>query len=211
MNGKHAQQGSAHIVTIICLVAALVFALGWIFWQNFMYKTPTVTNADVTKVDTSKDDSTQDVSALPQDIDYTTIKNPDNTKGLILKSAADIQARTDLSDSLKVFLVTTLDEYTDKIKNAEGCKDSGNVEVSFGLNRVYKQKYVTGGLGGSSDCGAGGAAYLWADVDGGWRQVSGTQNVGFSCGDLEKYSIPSAIAGDTCIRPGVGDEAYSQK
>ena len=30
------QRGSAHVVTIIILVAALVGALGWIFWQNFI-------------------------------------------------------------------------------------------------------------------------------------------------------------------------------
>jgi len=32
------QSGSAHIIIIIFLVLALVAALGWIFWQNFVSK-----------------------------------------------------------------------------------------------------------------------------------------------------------------------------
>lgn len=32
------QNGSAHVVIIVCLVLALTGALGWIFWQNFISK-----------------------------------------------------------------------------------------------------------------------------------------------------------------------------
>jgi len=208
MSYKYNQQGSAHMVVIICLVVALIGALGWIFWQSFIDKTSDTNSADVSKVNTSKDDDLQDVSVLPQDIDYTTIKNPDNTKGLILKSTADIQSRTDLSDSLKAFLITALDEYMNEIKNAEGCKDPGNLEVSFSLNRVYKQKYVTGGLGGSSDCGAGGAAFIWAEIDGAWQEVAGTQNY-YACSDLKKHAIPSTLVDGKC-QDGSGIQSYSQ-
>lgn len=30
------QSGSAHVVIIVCLAVALLGALGWIFWQNFV-------------------------------------------------------------------------------------------------------------------------------------------------------------------------------
>lgn len=37
--GRHLnQKGSAHVVVTVCLTLALVTALGWIFYQNFIYK-----------------------------------------------------------------------------------------------------------------------------------------------------------------------------
>lgn len=35
---KRNQSGSAHVIIIIALVGALIGALGWIFWQNFIAK-----------------------------------------------------------------------------------------------------------------------------------------------------------------------------
>lgn len=52
MNSKsirQAERGEAHSVIIICLVVALVVALGWIFWQNFSNEKSEVTD----KQDTS--------------------------------------------------------------------------------------------------------------------------------------------------------------
>ena len=37
---KTSQQGSAHVVIIIILVGALLAALGFVFWQNFIQKQP---------------------------------------------------------------------------------------------------------------------------------------------------------------------------
>lgn len=36
------ENGSIHLVVTISLTLALLAALGWIFWQNFIYKTPVV-------------------------------------------------------------------------------------------------------------------------------------------------------------------------
>ncbi len=44
------QKGSAHVVIIAVLVLTLIAALGWIFWQNFIYKEPTISNTEVVKV-----------------------------------------------------------------------------------------------------------------------------------------------------------------
>ncbi|MBP9667732.1 hypothetical protein KBD87_02915 [Candidatus Saccharibacteria bacterium] len=38
MSNRIRQNGSAHAIAIICLVLALIAALGWIFWQNVMSK-----------------------------------------------------------------------------------------------------------------------------------------------------------------------------
>jgi len=38
MKKHYREQGSAHAVIVVCLVLALLTALGWIFYQNFAYK-----------------------------------------------------------------------------------------------------------------------------------------------------------------------------
>lgn len=42
------QKGFAHAFLVIGLLVALVAALGWIFWQNFIYKEPVLEKVDVT-------------------------------------------------------------------------------------------------------------------------------------------------------------------
>lgn len=49
------QKGFAHAFLIIGLVVALIGALGFVFWQNFIYKEPVVTKTEVVEVE--KDDS----------------------------------------------------------------------------------------------------------------------------------------------------------
>lgn len=44
MNKHSPQIGSTETVIVICLVLALVTALGWIFWQNFVHKEPNAMN-----------------------------------------------------------------------------------------------------------------------------------------------------------------------
>lgn len=49
------QQGSAHVVLVVILVVTLIASLGWIFWQNFIYKEPGVDNSkNVTSQETQK-------------------------------------------------------------------------------------------------------------------------------------------------------------
>jgi hypothetical protein len=49
--------------------------------------------------------------------------------------------------------------------------------------------------GGVNDCG--GYAALWARVDGAWTEIDGTQEM-WDCRVLEKYDVPSDIAGTAC-------------
>ncbi|HEY0965077.1 MAG TPA: hypothetical protein VGE13_01210 [Candidatus Saccharimonadales bacterium] len=56
MNKHLYQRGSAHIVIIICLVLALVTTLGWVFYQNFIYKETPNKDTDLIVVE-KKDDS----------------------------------------------------------------------------------------------------------------------------------------------------------
>lgn len=78
MNKYTTQQGSAHVVIVICLVLGLVTALGWIFYQNFIHKeTP---QKDTELVVVNKDsDARQDSERLGEQNDpnkgYLVIKD----------------------------------------------------------------------------------------------------------------------------------------
>jgi len=55
MSKRSSQIGSIHVVVTICLVLALLTALGWIFWQNFLQKADTQSHKDMTtKTQTSQ-------------------------------------------------------------------------------------------------------------------------------------------------------------
>ena len=62
--GTSSQRGSAHVVVTLCLVIALLFALGWIFWQNFVHKESTKKDTDLIVVD--KDKGTGKKSEAPK-------------------------------------------------------------------------------------------------------------------------------------------------
>lgn len=54
---RQVERGEAHSVIIVCLVVALVAALGWIFWQNFSNEKSEVTNKqDTSTVASSTED-----------------------------------------------------------------------------------------------------------------------------------------------------------
>lgn len=53
------QQGFAHAVIIIGLVIALISALGFIFWQNFIHKEPVVKNDPVVVIKNQAPKSTE--------------------------------------------------------------------------------------------------------------------------------------------------------
>lgn len=53
-------------------------------------------------------------------------------------------------------------------------------------------------IGGVNECG--GYAALWAEIDGTWQEIQGTQD-SWDCGVLEKYSFPSELllGAQTCF------------
>jgi capsular polysaccharide biosynthesis protein len=51
---KNLNQGSAHVVAIICLVAALLCALGVVFYQNFVLKQQSEQKTQVSVSSTKK-------------------------------------------------------------------------------------------------------------------------------------------------------------
>lgn len=82
--------GSAHVVVIIILVVALVAALGFIFWQNFVQKDSaktTDTTADSSKqTDTTDDSDTVATGTMTGKAVYPSEAYPDDFKVCALNS-----------------------------------------------------------------------------------------------------------------------------
>lgn len=68
---------------------------------------------------------------------------------------------------------------------------------SGGYVGVTVERLRTDGFaqGGVNDCG--GYVALWAEVDGRWKEIAGTQDM-WGCGVLKRHVVPSSIAGNTC-------------
>ena len=62
---KRYQHGSAHVFTIIALVIGLIASLGFVFWQNFIYKEPVAQQVDASK-NASSDSKKQDGTAAKE-------------------------------------------------------------------------------------------------------------------------------------------------
>lgn len=182
------QAGSAHIVIIVVLVVALVATLGFVFWQNFIQK-----KDDSAKTSTQ---TSQNKVTLPDMIEYPTT--------VLVKSAAETTQLTNAPASFKDFVGKTI-----QADNTEISAENSNCVRVIGVDKIYKQTYALGSIGAEGDC-VGGAAILWGIVDGSWMKISGTQDTGFPCQDLEKYKVPSAIAGMTCLDGTENGRAYSQ-
>ena len=85
---KHSthQQGSAHVVIVICLVLALLTALGWIFWQNFVHKEEPQKETDVVVVEKEKEEAKTEEKTEQQPSEYA----PVVPEGWVTKSVAGV-------------------------------------------------------------------------------------------------------------------------
>lgn len=70
------QSGSAHIVLVGVLIAALLGSLGFIFWQNVIQKSSTDKQASTSQqaTDTTKTDTTKDTAASSETVKTGTVK-----------------------------------------------------------------------------------------------------------------------------------------
>jgi len=70
------QQGSAHVIVVVILVVALLGALGFIFWQNFLKKdevakqSETTKTTDVPKTEAEKEPATKTYEATAYSFEY---------------------------------------------------------------------------------------------------------------------------------------------
>ena len=170
---KHTSHtGSAHIVVIICLVLALITALGWIFYQNFIHKETPQKDHEVTIVTRqSAPSNKQNATANYTYVDYR--KDGKDGTGVKIASAQDVDTLTNASQKLKAYLKQLVSEY------------------GFTVDRVY---------GDYAAAYAPGHYAIWGpkNGDGEMTEVAGTQQLGMKCSDLTAAKVPSALVDSKC-------------
>lgn len=178
-------------IVIITLAVALVAALGFIVWQNFIYKAP-VAEIDSSDKTTQSEPAKQDADtpALPDMIDYAA--------GIPVSAQADLAKLTNAPATFKAYLYGNI-EKANQMAEMDGCT------TVITVKKLYKQMYAVGGVNVVGEGCGGGFAALWGDTSGSWKQIAGSQAGSFGCADLMKYKVPAKIAGSTCI-----DDAYPE-
>lgn len=105
--------------------------------------------------------------------------------GVEVQDRADAAKLHGAPASFKRFIGRTAQRLADQA-TCDGAYVGVTVEV------LRTDGYAAGGV---NDCG--GYAALWAIVDGRWKEIGGTQDM-WRCRLLEKYGVPSDVAGDKC-------------
>ena len=185
------------MVVIVCLVVALIGALGWIFWQNFME----------TKDDTSKYDSAAEVktddekSETPsQGLVYHDFRaNKKDTTGAKVEGASDVAKLSDIGSKLKDYFSTNVGKSVETM--------DGKTAQVYIVDRLYGN-YAAGTQMST------GAYLIWGPKDGNGEitNVAGAQNTAFGCDELKAAKVPSQLVDGKCLAAdGSGTvEDYSQ-
>jgi len=175
-------------ILTITLAVALVVALGFIVWQNFIYHEPKVETVITGGASSSgakvKADSTIKNPTLPELVDYGT--------GVKVATQADLSKLINAPATFVSYLFGTI-EQANKAGETDGCTNTVTVK------KIYKQQFAVGGVNATGNGCGGGYASLWGDTEGSWKQLAGSQESFFACTDLMKYKVPAAIAGTMCI------------
>lgn len=181
---KHNHQtGSAHLIaiTLICLV--ILGGLGFVFWQKFTAK-PQVSSQSATA-----SNSSQASPATSDLVDY-------GKDGVTV----DSKTPTDIN-KLKSAPADFVAFIKHDVYNVDRSDAPADCSYADTIEKIYKQTFAAGSFGGCAE----GAHAIWAKVGTNWAVVASTQVEHFSCSDLEKYAVPSTIAGTTCYVWGAND------
>lgn len=197
MTRRLRQQGSATAIVIGVLTAALIGALGWIFWQNFMIKDDVAQNTaqesnDAAKVEKAGNVDKEDAGEAAEQkyVDLRTAGN-DNS-GYVIAAAKDAKNLSGASQALKdYFAIDAGQEIT--------VWDGQTIKSTYTIDRVYGN-YAVGQHSGTS------AVLLWGPTEGTGKidRVAGTQNIGFLCEDLMKANVPAELVDGRCFDPSLG-------
>ncbi|MDB5166970.1 MAG: hypothetical protein JWN26_115 [Candidatus Saccharibacteria bacterium] len=117
MKSRQSQAGSAHLVIIIVLVVALLGALGFVFWQNFINKpVANQANSSQTTPTTKTDTTTTSPTATGFVVSGWSVSIPTTETGFQANSASS-------SNGYDFYGVTTAALKAEAAK--ENCNDSG--------------------------------------------------------------------------------------
>jgi hypothetical protein len=108
----------------------------------------------------------------------------DEATGTSIAKAADVAKLEGAPADFKQFIAGIVD--ASKVPADDDCQFT-----------VAVAKVDTSGYAAGSMHSCGGAVYIWAKQDGVWQEIWSGQELP-DCADMEKYSVPKAIAGDSC-------------
>lgn len=115
-------------------------------------------------------------------IDYT----KDDDRGAVLRKAADVRRLHDAPADFTHFMAGVVDTKVNSVEPDPDCPFA-----------VTVRKLDTAGFAYGGFISCGGNAEMWAKRDGVWREIWAGQTAP-NCKPLEEYSVPKAIAGNTC-------------
>lgn len=185
------QQGPATAIVITLLTVALVGAMGWIFWQNFVAKDDTRQSTvqesnDTAKVEKTEDTDSEEVAEVAQ-LKYVDLLTNGDTTGVAISSATEAAALEGASQKLKNFFASDAGSEILAMGSSKEAK-------KYTVERVYGD-YAAGSYNGS------GAYLIWgpADESGEITVVSSTQSMGFNCGKLRAAKVPAEMVDGKCF------------
>ena len=108
--------------------------------------------------------------------------------GALIRTQADANDLRGTPRAFRTFIGTTAED----VVAGASCDEP---EVGVNLEAVRVDGYAIGGV---NECG--GYRAIWADVDGGWQQIAGTQDA-WDCAILKRYEVPSELllGNETCF------------
>lgn len=176
MHKRNNQSGSAHLIIIAVISLGILGVLGFVFWQKF-------TTKPQANIQSSTATPSPQAPVTPGSlIDY----GKDGIK-IDAKNSNNINKLQNAPADFVAYIKN--DVYgIDHSDAPAGCSYSDTV------TKIYKQTFASGYMGAC----ASGAYVIWNKVEDQWIIVAYTQVEGFECGQLEKYAVPSAIAGMSC-------------
>lgn len=187
MNKKYSSGFSVTFVLVIVLIIAILGGVGYVGYRTLTKKEMAASTApiktDSTTADTQNFDDVVPNESIDGFIDY------EHRSGASMTKASD----TSLLKGAPSGFVSYLKAELNNTEKNQSCPDDPYTIV---VNRL-DEHFAAGSVGGCS-----GARVVWGEQNGTWQELTGTNNLGFSCEDLYKYRVSVAVAGDTCTRYG---------
>jgi hypothetical protein len=171
------QKGFAHTLLIIGLALTLMGALGFIFWQNFIYKEPVTTKTEFVKGESDKKSSNE-----PKKMEAS--KAP-LTKPALAAALPD-GCSLGISDGSHDFDIRKLTKVTKSSPSLGPLKYRQHGRINEDRNWTY----VAGG------CGSSAGAFVLKDNASTWKLVAyHTGDAWFGCEKVDGLNIPKEVVG----------------
>lgn len=170
---KH-QTGSSHVVLIVGLIVALIGALGFIFWQNFIHQESPRKEVEVIR---STSESGEEYGAAQ----YTLNEAVTGINAVLNKTAA-CSGSGAATDEGTYRTVQTTDPYV-----YEGGKST--------IDATYTYAYLQDG------CGLSGSGAFMKRESGEWKLIEETAIVYPTCENIRGQGFPSSVV-EQCVPRG---------